>query len=89
MGEWRCSSTILDLVTRWRLVLKITPPSLYTQYAFDRLGLGAGLDDVENRKILPLPGIETRMYSPFPVAILGYSCYIHFMESVVIISEFC
>jgi hypothetical protein len=29
MGEWRYSSTILDLGTRWRLVVSFTPMPLY------------------------------------------------------------
>jgi hypothetical protein len=39
MGEWRYSSTILDLGTRWRWVVSFTPRPLYSRYSLDgRLG---------------------------------------------------
>jgi hypothetical protein len=62
MGEWRYIFTILDLGTRWRWVLSFTPRPLYTRGKNLRGTLWirgwvdhrAGLDAVEERKILPL-----------------------------------
>jgi hypothetical protein len=54
MGEWRYSSTLLDLGTRWRLVVSFMPLPLYfrrhsPQYPVDRgwVGPRAGLDETE------------------------------------------
>jgi hypothetical protein len=58
MGKWRYSSTIPDLGTRWRRVVSFTPRPLYpgeialcTHWIGGWVGLGAGLDAVEKRKI--------------------------------------
>jgi hypothetical protein len=60
MGEWRYSSTILDLGTRWRWVVSFTDRPLHPRYPLDmRL---SGPQSQSGRcgedKILPLPGIE-------------------------------
>jgi hypothetical protein len=36
MGEWKYSSTFLDLGTRWRWVVSYTPLPLYPRYPLDR-----------------------------------------------------
>jgi hypothetical protein len=67
VGEWRYSSTILDLGTRWRYVVSFTPRPLYpreitpgTHWTEGWVGPRTGLNDVEGRKILPPPGLEFR-----------------------------
>jgi hypothetical protein len=57
MGEWRYSSTILDLGIRWRLVVNFTPQPLYpgeraagTHWIGGWVGPRAGLDAVEKRR---------------------------------------
>jgi hypothetical protein len=69
MGEWRYSSTILDLETRWRWKVSFMPRPLYPrgnspQYhcIWGWVGPRSDLDAVK-RKILPLPGIEPRFLS--------------------------
>jgi hypothetical protein len=62
VGEWRYSSTILGLGTRWRWVVSFTPRSLYNRwrsrrYLLDRLGgpqSRSGSCGVE-KSLLPLP----------------------------------
>jgi hypothetical protein len=59
MGEWRYSSIILDLGFTWRTMVSFMPLSLYphgksstgTYWIGGYVGLGAGLDAVEMRKI--------------------------------------
>jgi hypothetical protein len=66
MGEWKYSSTILDLCPRWRWVVSVTTRPLYPRerahppgaYLIGWAGPGAGLDALEWRKILPLLGIR-------------------------------
>jgi hypothetical protein len=63
MGEWRYSSTILDLGTGWRIVIRFTPRSLCPRGTSSRYPLEmrrGGLGTVEKKKLLSLPGIETR-----------------------------
>jgi hypothetical protein len=67
VGEWRHSSTILDLSTWWRWIVRFTPRPLYpgeippsSQWIGGWVGPRAGLNAVEKRKILPLPEIETQ-----------------------------
>jgi hypothetical protein len=72
MGEWRYSSTILDLGTRWRWVVSFTPWSLYPRgkrprYPLDRR-VGerqstSGLCGVE-KNILRLSGFKPRPSRP-------------------------
>jgi hypothetical protein len=75
VGEWRCSSTILDLGTRWRWVVSLTPRPLYPRYPLDRR-LGGPQSrsgrSGEEKNLLPLPEIEPRLSSPVPVAVLTY-----------------
>jgi hypothetical protein len=59
MREWRHSSTVLDLGTRWKWVVSFTPLPLYTrgkrpgiQWRGGWVGPRVGLDAVEKRKIL-------------------------------------
>jgi hypothetical protein len=76
MGEWRYSSTILDLGIRWRRVVSFTPRHLYsrrerapgTHWVGSWVGPRAGLDDVE-KNLFPLPGIEPRSSRPQPITI--------------------
>jgi hypothetical protein len=70
MGEWRYSSTILDLSIRWRSVVSFTLQSLYprgkapgTHWTRGWVGPRGGLDVVEKVKILPLPQFEPRTSS--------------------------
>jgi hypothetical protein len=58
MGEWRYSSTILDLGNRWMRVVKFTPGPLNpgdratgTQWIGGWVGHTAGLDLMEEREI--------------------------------------
>jgi hypothetical protein len=69
MGEWRYSSIILELRTRWKWVVSFTPRPLYPLYPVNRR-LGepqsrSGPYGVE-KNILPLPRIEPRPTSPSP-----------------------
>jgi hypothetical protein len=74
MREWRHSSTILDLGTRWRWVVSFTPRPVYSRgnsprYPLDRrLGRPQswfGHCGVETN-VLSLPGIEPRPCNPYP-----------------------
>jgi hypothetical protein len=65
-GEWRYSSTILDLSTNLRRVDSFTSAPLYswrrtinTHWVGGCVGPRAGLDAVEKKKNLPRPGIES------------------------------
>jgi hypothetical protein len=79
MGESRCSPTILDLGTRWRWIVSFTPQPLYPQGNSpirirweDEGGPIAGLDPVEWKNLLFLPGLELaipRPSSPYPIAV--------------------
>jgi hypothetical protein len=57
---------ILDLGTKWRWVVSFTPRPLYPgqrapgTHWIGWVGPRAGLDDVEKRKFLTLPGLELR-----------------------------
>jgi hypothetical protein len=77
MGECTFSSTILDLVTRWRWVVSFAPWPLYhlgksPRYTLDRRLGGpqsrSGWCRVK-RNLLPLPEIEHLPSSPYPVAV--------------------
>jgi hypothetical protein len=75
---------ILNLGTRWRWVVSLTPRPLYTpgerapgtHWIGDLVSPRAGLDAVTKRKIpsLPPPGIEPRSSSPCRVSI--WQCYL-------------
>jgi hypothetical protein len=59
MGEWRYSSTILDLGTAWRCVVSFTPRSLYsrgkirrTYWIRDWVGHRADVEAVRKGKII-------------------------------------
>jgi hypothetical protein len=77
MGEWRCSSTILDLGTRWRWVVSFTPWPFYPPRKEPLISIGqeAGWTQKqsghsgEEKNLLPLPGIEPWGFSPQAVAI--------------------
>jgi hypothetical protein len=78
IGEWRYSSTILDLNTGWRWVVSFTLKPLYTWGISPCYPLGrrvggpqswSGRCEVE-KNLLPLSGIEPRPSSPYPVAIV-------------------
>jgi hypothetical protein len=67
MGQWRYSSTILDLGTSCRWVVNFTSQpftpgeGVPNTYWIGRwVGPRAGLDDVKRRKIILLPGLELR-----------------------------
>jgi hypothetical protein len=61
MGEWRYTSTILDLGTTWRWVVSFTPLQLYPRYLLDRRLGGpqrrSGCCGGE-KNLLPLLGIK-------------------------------
>jgi hypothetical protein len=68
-GEWRYSSAIPDLGTRWRWVVSLKTRPLHAHgtsphYIGGWVGRRAGPDVVEIRKILSLPGFEPRWLSP-------------------------
>jgi hypothetical protein len=78
-GEWRYSSTILDLAAIWKWVVSFTPLSLYPQenppppqYSLDR-SLGGPENRPgrygEEKNLMHLSGIEGRPSRPLPVAI--------------------
>jgi hypothetical protein len=76
MGEWRYSSTILDLGIRWMWVVSVTPRPLYsrggvtgTRWIGGWVDPRVGLDAVDKRKILPLPGSKLWSSSPYSVTI--------------------
>jgi hypothetical protein len=52
MGEWECSSTFLDLGSRWSRMVSFTPPQLYPRYPLGgRVGPSVDLDYVEKRRM--------------------------------------
>jgi hypothetical protein len=67
MGEWRYSSTILDIGTRWRWVVSFTPLPLNPRGKTLRYPLDRRLDAVEERQILNCreskPGRRARRYT--------------------------
>jgi hypothetical protein len=79
MGEWRYSSTFLDLGTRWRWVVSFTHLPLYprgerapgTHWIKGWVGPIVGLDAVKKRKILhgleSYPGRPGRRYTDWAV----------------------
>jgi hypothetical protein len=76
MGEWRYSSKILDLGTKWRLVVSLKLRPHYSQRKKPRYLLDRRLVGPESRSeryrieknLIPLPGIEPRSFSQKPVA---------------------
>jgi hypothetical protein len=65
VGEWRYSSTFLNLSTRWRWVVSFTPLPLYPRGKSPRYPLDRRLGEPQSRsgpceqeKNLALPGIE-------------------------------
>jgi hypothetical protein len=62
MGEWRCSSTILDLGTRWRRVVSFTPLPLYSQERAPQYTLARRLDGPQS--LSGRSGVEKNL-SPF------------------------
>jgi hypothetical protein len=75
--EWRYSSTILDLRTRWRWVVSFPPMVAYPwvkspSYLFDRrLGGPRHRSDLfGEEKVFPFPGIEPWQYTPYPVYVV-------------------
>jgi hypothetical protein len=51
MEEWRYSSTILNLVTRWRGVLSFTPQLLYSRGNNPRYTLDERLGGPQSRSV--------------------------------------
>jgi hypothetical protein len=72
VGEWRYSSTILYLGTRWRSVVSFTARPLYLHGRSRRYPLDRRLGGPQSRSgrcgiektLFPLPGIEARPSSP-------------------------
>jgi hypothetical protein len=72
MREWRYSSTILDLGSRWRWVVSSTTPPLYPRRKRPRCPLDRRLGGPQSRSgrcgvekdLFPLPRIEKRPSSP-------------------------
>jgi hypothetical protein len=66
MGEWRYSSTILDLSTKWRWVVSFTPRPLYPRGNRPQYPLNRRLGEPQSRSgrcaieknFLPVLGIE-------------------------------
>jgi hypothetical protein len=66
MGEWRYSSTIIDLSIRWRWVFSFTPRPLYPRGKRPRYPLDRRLAGPQSRSercvaekyLMPLLGIE-------------------------------
>jgi hypothetical protein len=75
IGEWMCSSTILDLDTRWRWVVSFTPRLLYPRGKSPRYPLDRRLGGPQNRSgnyrqkknFVTLQEIEPRSSSPWSV----------------------
>jgi hypothetical protein len=73
MGEWRYSSIILDLGTRWRWVVSVTPLPLYPQEKINQLDSWLGgpqswSGSCEEKNLAPA-GNRTRAVHPQSVAI--------------------
>jgi hypothetical protein len=74
-GEWTYISTILHLGSRWRWMVSFRSRSLYRRenppvpFGLGTVGPLAGLDHVEEWKILPLTGTEHRVSSPWLILI--------------------
>jgi hypothetical protein len=72
LGEWRYSSFILDLCSRWRRVVSFTLRPLYSQGYSPWYPLNRKLGEPQSRSghcvvqknVWPLPGIEPRPPSP-------------------------
>jgi hypothetical protein len=71
MGDWKYSSTIINLGNKCRRVVSFTLRPLYhfeiytgTHWIGDSVGLIAGLDATEMRETFPLLGIEPRLSNP-------------------------
>jgi hypothetical protein len=74
-GEWRYSSTILDVDTRWRREVSFMRHQPYSQRNDPEYPLARRLDGAQSRsgccgeeKNLVLAGIGTRPSNPYPVA---------------------
>jgi hypothetical protein len=75
MGDGCIDPRFLDLGTSWRCVVTFTLRPLYPRRKSPRIHwIGgcvdprAGMDDVENRKFLPLPGLNSDPSTVQPVA---------------------
>jgi hypothetical protein len=67
MGEWRYSSSILDLGSRWKSVFSFTLRLLYLrdkQYQYPQNERLAGQNSVFEKVHLAMLGIEPRPSSP-------------------------
>jgi hypothetical protein len=62
IADWMYRSIFLDLGTSWMFVVSFTPPPLYpgTHWIGGWVGPRTGLEHVEKRKFLTLPGLELR-----------------------------
>jgi hypothetical protein len=77
MGEWRYSSTSLNLGTRWSWVVSFTPRPLYSRWKSLRYPLDTKVNGPQRRSaycgvensLLLLPGIKPRTSSLYPVVI--------------------
>jgi hypothetical protein len=71
MGDWRYSSTILNLGNRWRWVVSFTPWPLYLRHPLDRRlgGPQRWSGCCGEEKNLVMPGIEPGQSIPLSVAI--------------------
>jgi hypothetical protein len=89
MAEWKYSSAILDLGTRWRSMVSFTPQPLYSWGRSSRHPLYRSLDEPQSpsgrcgveKNLLPLLGIGPRPSSPYLIAIpteLSHSFKIYF-----------
>jgi hypothetical protein len=72
MWEWRYSSIILDLSTRWRFVINFMPWPLYLQEKKSLYPLDSRLDGSRNlfvycridNRMLPLLGVKPQKSNP-------------------------
>jgi hypothetical protein len=79
MGEWRYSSTILDLGTRWRCVVSFTLRILYTRgkeapvtnWIGGWVGPRVGADAVKKNKSCTA-GNVTRTFQPIPIELFWH-----------------
>jgi hypothetical protein len=78
MGEWRYSSTILDLSVRWRWLVSFTPQPLYPRGNSPRYSLDRNLGEPQSRSGLSFPYQESNpgssVIKPVALSLYRLSC---------------